>query len=192
MQTWLAIICLVAYITIPLFTMIVLLCYFDKIREKDFAERFEALYSGLQHKNGRIVLLEPIAFLVRRLIIASLIIFGTKVFFYQMMTLIMANLLVLCLPFVIKSLVDKQELLLQTISEVCIMISTFCFIAFNIVSVEDNFTLGYFTIGVTGVYISICALIILRNFVIHMRNELRLRLVLHEYKKSRKQLQINL
>lgn len=172
--------------------MIVLLCYFDKIREKDFAERFEALYSGLQHKNGRIVLLEPIAFLVRRLIIASLIIFGTKVFFYQMMTLIMANLLVLCLPFVIKSLVDKQELLLQTISEVCIMISTFCFIAFNIVSVEDNFTLGYFTIGVTGVYISICALIILRNFVIHMRNELRLRLVLHEYKKSRKQLQINL
>ena len=140
----------------------------------------------------KIVLLEPTAFLVRRLIIASLIIFGTKVFIYQMVTLIMANLLVICLPFAIKSLVDKQELLMQTISEGCIMASTFCFLAFNMVSVADNFTLGYFTIGVAGVYIAGCAMIILRNFLVYWRFELRLRLVKYEYKKSRQQLQINL
>ena len=79
---------LAVYASILVFTMTKLLCNYEIRLQKQFARQFRSLYEGLAHHNGKIVMLEPICFLIRRFMLATLIIFGTDVFIYQMATLI--------------------------------------------------------------------------------------------------------
>ena len=94
--------------------------------------------------------------------------------------------------FSIKSLALAYERRVQTFTEMTIMMTTLCFMAFNIVSVEDNFSLGYYTISIIGTYISICALLIIANLLSFVYSSLRFRLAMRAYRSSRKQLAINL
>ena len=72
------------------------------------------------------------------------------------------------------------------------MMTTYCFITFNIVSVEENFTLGYATIGIVGLYIFVCLLVILKNVFVVIRDKLRRWRAMRSFKSKRKQLKINL
>ena len=110
-------------------------------------------------------MLEPITFLLRRLLLALMLIEGPKVFLVQMVILLLTNLLVLVVTYTTDSLVSKYERRLQTLSEFTIMVTTYCFFSFNIVTVKHNFSLGYFTIGVVGFYIFICAVLIAISLV---------------------------
>lgn len=67
-----------------------------------------------------------------------------------------------------------------------------CFLAFNMVSVEHNFTLGYVTIIFVAAYILVCLFIILHNNFISARHRLRRYRAKQNYKKQRKQLKSNL
>ena len=60
------------------------------------------------------------------------------------------------------------------------------------VSVEDNFTLGYATIIFVATYMFVSVIIILRNIFISARNSLRRYLAKRAYKKQRESLKINL
>lgn len=64
-------------------------CNWDKVRDKK-AKKFKrscgAMYKGLDIKNGRKVLFQPISFLLRRFHLAILLIYFTnQTFMYQVM-----------------------------------------------------------------------------------------------------------
>mmetsp|Transcript_6439 Transcript_6439/g.8626 ORF Transcript_6439/g.8626 Transcript_6439/m.8626 type:complete len:211 (+) Transcript_6439:2053-2685(+) len=187
-----AIVTVAAYIVIPLVTLAVVLCKFDLVQEKEFAETYKALYEGLAITNGRKVLLDPANFLLKRFCLALLVIFGPKVLIYQMMPLLYANMLTFLITYLTGSLADSYERRLQTFSGMTILLTSNCFLAFNIVSVEHNFSLGYTTVGIVALYVFICGILILRKVVIFLQASLRMWMVKRAYKKSRKQLNVNL
>ena len=143
-----AIVVLALYISIPVFSILRLLFTFEKAKVNNsihFA-KFGALYEGLAVKHGRIVMIEPIAFLARRIFLPMLIIFGTKVFIYQMIWLLLTNLTIMIITLASSSLTSASERRLQTFAEMSIQMTSLCFLCFNIVSVKSNFALGYTSI----------------------------------------------
>ena len=122
MQSWCAILVLVFYIIIPTYSLIKLLFKFDQLKvfSKDHFKRFGALYEGLAVKNGRKVMLEPIAFLIRRIFLAILVVFGSKTFIWQMIPLLLSNLIIMIITFATTSLTSVAERRLQTFAEMSI------------------------------------------------------------------------
>lgn len=192
-QTWLAIAAFTIYVLIPLFTLVKLCRNFDQIKEKEFSAQFGALYDDLAVKNGKKVLLEPIAFLLRRVFLAFLIIYGTKVFIWQMTAIFVSTLIVMIITFTTGSLANQPgKRRLQIFAEISILVTSDCFLSFNIVSVEDNFTLGFATIGVIGVYVFVCLVFILHKVAVSMIDQFRRWNAWRIYKSKRKQLAVNL
>ena len=99
-----AILSFAAYILIPTFTLAKLLINFEQVRDRDFSAKFGAFYDGLSLKNGKKVLLEPVAFLARRIFLAFLIIYSTKTFIWQILPLLASNLAVMIITFTTGSL----------------------------------------------------------------------------------------
>ena len=64
-----------------------------------------------------------------------------------------ATLLAALLPYWINAFTRKKTSKKNAVNELLTLFSCYAFITFNIVTVEVNFTLGYFTIGVLGSYI---------------------------------------
>ena len=64
-----------------------------------------------------------------------------------------ATLLAALLPYLINAFTRKKTIKKNAVNEMLTLFSCYAFITFNIVTVEVNFTLGYFTIGVLGSYI---------------------------------------
>ena len=83
------------------------------------------------------------------------------------MPLLLSNLIIMIVTFSTKALAHYEgELRLRVFAEMSILVTTNCFLAFNIVSVEDNFVLGYVTISVVGFYVFISMLIMLKNLFV--------------------------
>ena len=65
------------------------------------------------------------------------------------------------------------------------MVTIDFFLIFRIVTVEDNFNLGYATIGVVAFYILVCTSFILWDISAHSRSSLIRFLAMRRYKKQR-------
>lgn len=163
-QSFYALGCFIAYIGIPLYCLVRVSYNFSL----DYLNRFEGvfgqLYEGLILQKGRIVLLEPILFLIRRVFLAVMVIYGTRIFMIQFILLTLSNMLITVITF---QLVKKPKMYM--FAELSIVIVSDCFIAFNVVKPEFNFVLGYMTIGIIGLYILVCAIIIFSKIFIVSR-----------------------
>ena len=84
MQSWLAISVFALYVLIPFFSLVKLMLNFEKVKlnQKSEMANFNSLFKGLNVKNGRKVLLEPIMYLVRRIFLVIMIINGPKIFIW--------------------------------------------------------------------------------------------------------------
>lgn len=67
------------------------------------------------------------------------------------------------MPYLLQSFKSTAKRRSNSFSECVVAITIYCFIVFNMVSVEDNFILGYFTIGFVSLYILISLLTISRQ-----------------------------
>ena len=148
------------------------------------------LYDGLAVERGRAVMLEPITFLLRRLVLATLVIYGSKIFFVQMMLLILLNLFVIIITYSTRSLASKSMLNLQTVGEITTLITVDFFLIFRVVTVEDNWVLGYSTIGFIAIYVVVCTAYILWDSIAYSRSSLIRFLAMRKYKVQRENLGI--
>ena len=71
---------------------------------------------------------------------------------------------------------------LQTVGEITTLITIDFFLIFRVVTVEDNFILGYATIGFIAVYILVCTAYILWDIIKYSRTSLIRILVMRKYK----------
>ena len=120
MQSWSAILVFALYVLIPLYSLVNLLYNFKLVNrhEDEHFARYGMLYKGLKISHGRWVLLEPLSFLVRRIFLPVLIIYGPKVLIWQMISIIGSNLLVMIITFTTKSIASASERRLQTFAEI--------------------------------------------------------------------------
>ena len=123
--------------------------------------------------------------MLRRLVLATLVIYGSEIFFYQILLLMVLNLFVIMITIVTDSLESKSMLWLQTVGEVSTLAMIDFFLIFRVVSVEENFVLGYATIISIGVYILICFVFILCTTVVESKTRLIHFLAKKKYQKQR-------
>ena len=74
---------------------------------------------------------------------------------------------------------------LQTVGEITTLITIDFFLIFRVVTVEDNFILGYATIGSIAVYVLVCTAYILWDIIAYSRSSLIRMLVMRKYKEQR-------
>ena len=99
-QTFSAVVSALVYISIPIYCFARLHYYFEHIHERHVVQSIGSLYDGLAVERGRVVMLEPITFLLRRLVLAILVINGSEIFFFfQMMLLMLLNMLVMIITY---------------------------------------------------------------------------------------------
>lgn len=92
------------YIILPTFAFGQLMRNFKLVNEKSFENTYGALYQGLKTKNGRKVLAEPIVFLLRRIFIAWVVIYGRDLFFFMQINLVFAvSILQIATPYIVDS-----------------------------------------------------------------------------------------
>ena len=82
------------------------------------------------------------------------------------------NLFVIMITIITNSLESKSMMWLQTIGELSTLAMIDFFLIFRVVSIEENFVLGYATIMFIAFYIAICFLFILWTTVAETKTNL--------------------
>jgi len=73
------------------------------------------------------------------------------------------TLIAVSVPFVVNSQAIPSTRRFNAFGELVTLLVSHTFILFNMVSVEDNFTVGYWVIGVIALYCFICFALIMKN-----------------------------
>ena len=100
-----------------------------------------------------------------------------------------STLLAALLPYLINAFTRKKTSKKNAVNELLTLFSCYAFITFNIVTVEVNFTLGYFTIGILGSYILLTVIKVVWKTIKSVRKNLRNCCVMRAYRKKRTNLQ---
>ena len=93
-QTYTALTVLIVFITIPWLLLAYLTYYFNSLESKVFLAKIGAFYNALKIKNGRKVLLNPVAFIVRRIWLSYLIVYSQSILITQMAQVFVMTLFV--------------------------------------------------------------------------------------------------
>ena len=95
------------------------------------------------------------------------------------------NLFVIMITIITNSLESKSMLLLQTFGELSTLAMIDFFLIFRVVSIEENFVLGYATIIFIAVYIAICLVFILWSTAAEIKTSLIHFLAKKKYREQR-------
>lgn len=85
-----------------------------------------------------------------------------------------------------KTASDRRMGLLHEFS---VLFASYCFLIFNVVSVEINFKLGYITIGVVATYMALSLMVQLCSGAFLLKWKSRKQRVVRQYRKDHKRLQ---
>ena len=81
-QNYTATIAFFVYILIPIIVFMSVMRYYKHLDTEYVKYKYGAFYEGLATKNGKKVFIQPIYFLLRRLYLTYLVVFGSEVFVY--------------------------------------------------------------------------------------------------------------
>lgn len=100
------------------------------------------------------------------------------------MQIIAFTLFVTMLPYLIDSSPGRSRKM-NNFNEMAVLITIYCFICMNIVSVEINFMVGYFSIGFVTLYVLIRLFIIVREIYHNTKVSLRFCCAKRTFRKQR-------
>ena len=120
-------------------------------------------------------------FLARRLYLSYLVIFGTEVFIYQMAQIMLSTGIGAILPYMIYAISEQRDRRTNALNELLTLFSCYAFTTFNIISVDDNFQVGYLVISVLGAYMVIVILSTFWSSIKSLCAKLRIRLIKRRY-----------
>lgn len=84
---------------------------------------------------------------------------------------------------------SKRNRRMAIYHEFTILTVSYCFLIFNIASVEDNFKYGYGAIGIVSIYCGIALLILIKDGSVLLKMRCRKRRAHKKYRKKRRRLQ---
>lgn len=128
-------------------------------------------------------MLNKLVFLARRIFIAYIIIFGTKVFIYQFMLMIGSQILIVLSFYMVDQFDQPFTKRMQTFSEIVVLYVCHLFFLFNVVTVEQNYLLGYLPIGVVALYLLVSLLFILRKIYVSYKTKFLYKMAVRRFRK---------
>ena len=190
MHTVAALLTIGIYSLIPLLAFIIVLVFFKRAGNPQMIQRFGAVYKGLNYSGpqGRLVLIQPVCFLLRRVHMAWLVVHGAATFdnlWYQILQIMAISIIVAIIPFLLDSYQRRKDKRQATINEIFFFNIVSCILVCNIVSVESNYALGYLVIGIAGIYIGSSLLVMIYTTFKEIKRRIRNKLVIRAYFKQR-------
>lgn len=139
---------LIIIVCMPIVLGIILLVNFKRMNEPSFEHKFGAFYENIDTNAGRLVILEPITFLVRRLALCAVVIY-TDSMVYQFLVIIATCVWQVKLVTTVKPYKTIFHHHMEILNEVLIMLVVYTFMLFSdfVTNVEMQFKIGYFACG---------------------------------------------
>ena len=125
------------YFFLHAYTFYITFTKFKMIRDKELMEKFGHFYDGIDTKQGKKVLLQPMTFLLRRLFMVYLIVYGTKTFTYQMILVMASTMYTLIIMFVTNSFKKPGERYLKIFGDAAILQMCYNFFCFAMVETPE-------------------------------------------------------
>ena len=102
------------YFLIPLLAFIIVLIFFKRAGHPQMIQRCGAVYEGLNYsgRQGRLVLVQPVCFLLRRAHMAWLLVHGAATFgslWYQIVQIMAISIIVAIIPFMLDSYRKRKD-----------------------------------------------------------------------------------
>lgn len=153
---------------------------------REARESYGAFYEGNNIKLGKKVLLHPLSFILRRLILVYLVVIGTQELIYQMMILMSLTMLSAVMIYQTEAFISPSERRLSTFSEFVILQICYCFLCFDLMGAEENFEVGIIPIAYMGAYLLICLIIMISGAFITIRRKIKLCCAKRRHKRQRR------
>ena len=171
----------------PIYLFTLLTKYFEHIHKKYFLRTYGALYDEVNLEEGPKVLLQPLFFLLRRMLLAIAVVIFDKVLIWQIMLMalqIVASVIIIgnVRPFHFQSRSNKE--LFNEIILMFVMYTIICFSPF-VPDVTIRFQIGYITIFVVGLHLAVNVYQILLVTVRQLIRENRMRRARKHHKRQR-------
>lgn len=129
-------------------------------------------------------------FFARRLMLVFLVVKGEKITFaIQMMIMLASSIAFMVISLAFDTFNTKGDRRMAIYHEFTILLVCYCFLVFNIASVEDNFKYGYAAIVIVAVYCGVALLIMIRDGSYLLKWKCRKRRALKKYRKKRRRMQ---
>ena len=103
---------------------------FDSLSDKEMKQQLGAFYEGIDTKRSRKVLLQPLSFYFRRLVLAYLVVAGVEKLIYQITILIWSIILSESLLYRIEAILSVSLRRLSTFGELMILQICYYFLCF--------------------------------------------------------------
>jgi len=187
----LAILATLLLLAYPLNYAIKLTNNFEKLQSSKFKTKHSVFYDDLELRNGKLVLMQPLWFLVRRFMISMMVVFldATVIWQIALMTMnVIVQVIILgrVAPFALRS-ANKFELFSECIV-MLVMYHLICFTPF-VPDLEVRFRLGYLVIGVICLHLTISLGILLKDTYRSIRFKRKVRIASKAHDVQRKELQ---
>ena len=88
------------------------------------------------------------------------------------------------IPYLFSTFKSKNNRIKNTAFEFTTLILAYCFLAFNIVTTENNYELGYFVNGILGLYVAANSIAIFIKVLIKLKQRIRRYCFIRAYKKG--------
>lgn len=114
----------------PIVLGIILLVNFKKMNDPSFQNKFGAVYENIDPNAGKLVILEPITFLVRRLALCAIVVY-TDTMIYHFLVIIATCVWQVKLVITVKPYKTTFHHNMEILNEVLIMLVVYTFMLFS-------------------------------------------------------------
>lgn len=135
---------------------------FNRFNVIEFFEKHSEFYKELNMRHGPMVLLQPIWFLVRRLVLATIVVFLGQTAIWQIALMTLTVITQVIILGRVEPFVDKNKMYFEFFSETIVMLVMYTLICFTpfLPDLEMRFRLGYICIGIISVHLLVSLFIL--------------------------------
>jgi len=144
---------------------------FDSLDEKDFRQKYGKFYEELDLRNGKMVLLQPIWFLLRRFLLSFMVVFLNTTVIWQVALMTLTIIVQVIILGRIEPFKGKSKYYYEMFSEVILMLIMYHLICFTpfVPDVEVRFKLGYSVCGLICLHLTVSISLLLKESYIDLR-----------------------
>ena len=150
---------------------------------------YESVYGNLAVERGRIVLLQPIGFFMRRLLMVYIVVFGSRTYFLQISLVMLSTMILMVIVISTRAFSSTKNTRDNIIGDCTVLIITYMFYIFDIIDIDYLMNIGYIPIAVIGLYIVVNLTIAIAISISGTRMVITRKCAKRSYTKNRKKFQ---
>ena len=186
LQTISCIATMAIYILLPAYVYFKSMKEFKVLKSKEMKQSIGAFYEDKDIRRGKKVLLHPMSFLARRLVLVWLVVDGPQDLVFQMMIMMSSSILSIAVLYATEAQLSTGKRRMSVFNESVVLHLSYCFLSFDTLEVEANFSVGYVPIASVGLYILVCLLLVIFQSYKAIRRSLRVYCAKRYQRKQRK------